>query len=274
MQFPAGPAAQVPTLAPPRLADRQRLAVQVFDQLTLAISTGVVVEGDALPSESSLAARFNVSKPVIREALTQLSAFGMVHIRQGRPAQVRGVNAAPLADFFKLAMVASGQGLREAVELRRALETQLAVLAAQRREPEGLAAMAAALADMQACDDDVLRWAALDCAFHLGLARAAGNRLMLHLMEALAGPIRQSIEIITAQRDLAGSRRATLARHRRIFDAVEAGDVSAAGAAIARHFGASSPVVDAVAVDPSRLRRRAASRSVAPIPPRRRKETR
>jgi GntR family transcriptional repressor for pyruvate dehydrogenase complex len=236
-----------------RLADRERLASQVFNHLTHQISSGAFEAGETLPAESALAEQYNVSKPVIREALTQLAAFGMVQISQGRPARVLGVNAAPLAAFFRLAMVASGQGLREAVELRRALESQIAVLAAERREPEGVAAMAQALRDMQACGDDVVRWAQLDWSFHLGLARAAGNRLMLHLMEALAGPIRQSIEIITAQRDLSSDRSLTLARHRGIHAAVERGDVPAARAAMASHFAASSPVVDAVLGDPSRL---------------------
>lgn len=237
-----------------RLADRERLASQVFNHLTHQISSGAFEPGAALPAESALAEQYNVSKPVIREALTQLAAFGMVQISQGRPARVLGVNAAPLAEFFRLAMVASGQGLREAIELRRALESQIAVLAAQRREPDGLAAMAQALDEMQSCPaEEVARWAQLDCAFHLGLARAAGNRLMLHLMEALTGPIRQSIEIITAQRDLSGDRSVTLARHRHIHAAVEHGDVPGARAAMASHFAASAAVVDAVLGDPSRL---------------------
>jgi GntR family transcriptional regulator, transcriptional repressor for pyruvate dehydrogenase complex len=236
-----------------RIADRPRLAARVVTHLTREISTGVVAPGAPLPSEATLADRYNVSKPVIREALTQLAAFGMVAIRQGRPAQVVGVNAAPLAEFFRLAMVASGQGLREAVELRQALETQIARMAALRREPAGVDAMARALAEMTASRDNLKRWAALDCAFHLGLARAAGNRLMLHLMEALAEPIRQSIEIITAQRDLSADRGLTLARHRRIFDAVAAGDGERAQAAMVAHFAASSRVVEAVTVDQGRL---------------------
>lgn len=251
-----------------RLADRERLASQVFNHLTQQISSGSYGLGQALPSESALAAQYNVSKPVIREALTQLATFGMVQISQGRPTRVLGVNAAPLTEFFRLAMVASGQGLREAVELRRALETQTALLAAQRRDPLGLAAMAQALADMQTCGDDVARWAALDCAFHLGLSQAAGNRLIQHLLEALAEPIRQSIEIITAQRDLSADRSATLARHRAIHDAVAAGDSAAAARAIAAHFAASSPVVDAVLEDPTRLapKRRASSSAARTTP--------
>lgn len=255
-----------------RLADRERLASQVFNHLTQLISSGSYGLGQALPSESALAAQYNVSKPVIREALTQLATFGMVQISQGRPTRVLGVNAAPLTEFFRLAMVASGQGLRDAVELRRALETQTALLAAQRREPLGLHTMAQALADMQVCGDDVARWADLDCAFHLGLAQAAGNRLMQHLLEALAEPIRQSIEIITAQRDLSGDRRATLERHRAVYAAVECGDVAGARAAIAEHFAASSPVVDAVLEDPTRLTpRRSKSTPTTPAHPRSRR---
>lgn len=248
-----------------RLADRERLASQVFNHLTQQIASGAHAPGQVLPSESALAAQYNVSKPVIREALTQLAAFGMVQISQGRPARVIGVNAAPLTEFFRLAMSASGQGLRDAIELRRALETQTALLAAQRRVPQGLQAMAQALDQMRSCGDDVERWATLDCAFHLGLAQAAGNQLMQHLLEALTEPVRQSIAIITAQRDLSGDRRATLARHRAIHAAVERGDVDAARRAIAAHFAASGPVVEAVLEDPSRLaptRRRA-----APPPP-------
>lgn len=201
--------------------------------------------GDALPSEGELTRAFGVSKPVVREAMHRLVTMGVVEIRQGKPAVIRAMNSEPLELFFRFALRASPQGLREAVELRRALETQIAARAAERISEPTAAALAAIVDELREARDDPARWVDADVRFHLSLADAAGNALIVFLLEALRGTMEETIRVMNAQRPLRDPA-ATLARHVAIFEAVARGDARAARAAMEAHFDATEPVVLAI----------------------------
>src|SRR5690606_5045166 len=112
--------------------ERAPLSEGISDQLIEMIAAGELKMDDPLPSEAELAAPFGVSKPVVREALKQLSLFGIVEIRQGRVARVKPLDSSALEGFFRLAVRSDSNGLRDAIELRRAVEVELAELAATR----------------------------------------------------------------------------------------------------------------------------------------------
>ncbi|MEI6470278.1 MAG: FadR/GntR family transcriptional regulator [Betaproteobacteria bacterium] len=235
------------------ISHREPLASHVFNHMKKLIASGALEHGHLLPSEAEMAKQYNVSKTVIREALTQLSAFGMVQISQGRATRVLGINSTAFKEIFMLAMEASPQGLRDAIELRRALETQTAQLAADQRETEGMSLMVESLNEMQHWKGEDELWVEIDYLFHLGMAKASGNRLMILFMEALISPIQQSMEMISAQGDLTYDRQATYQRHLHLYEAIKSGDVTASFHAVSAHFAASRHVLDAVSDDPSRL---------------------
>ena len=85
-----------------------------------------------------------------------------------------------------------------------------------------------------------------DLAFHLALARASGNALMLFLMEALAPAARHVMRLMQRRRELRDARR-TLARHERILAAIRERDPEAARQALHAHFDASRELVAAIA---------------------------
>lgn len=221
-------------LAPVRLADG------VLAALSEAILAGRIGPGEALPSEATLAARFGVSKQVVREAMRQLAALGVVQIGQGRATRVADTaDPLPLGRFWRFAVGATCEGLAEAVELRRIIEPQVARLAARRATEAGLAALASALARMRAAVGDVARWVPADLDFHEQLARLSGNRLV-HLQVQGMRPVLEEV-----LRRLSGGDRseadwqATLARHARVLEAVAARDEAAAAAAMEAHFRAA-----------------------------------
>jgi len=220
---------------------RARLADGVLSRLTQLILDRSLQPGDALPSEAELARSFEVSKPVVREALQQLAATGVVEIRQGRPSRISGVTSRPLELFLRLAVRSLPEGLCEALELRRALETHNVVLAARRRDDAQLAHLRGLLATMAAHKDGHDEWVQADLAFHRTIAEASGNRLMLLLMEALAGTMEDTIRALHARRDVRDAN-ATLARHVAIVDALANRDAEQARAAMEAHFAATEPV--------------------------------
>lgn len=224
---------------------RQKLSDLAVERLVELLMSGGLKPGDALPSETDLARAFGVSKPVVREAMHRLVSMGVLEIRQGKPASVRAIGAEPLALFFRFAMRASRQGLREAVELRRTLETEIAAMAARTITEAQLAELAAVLAELKEARDDADRWVAADVRFHGILAQASGNTLIAFLIEALRDTTAETIRVMHAQRSLR-DQDATYRRHEAIHRAVAARDPEAARAAMAAHFAATEPVVSAL----------------------------
>jgi len=237
----ADPFAATQALAPVRLADG------VLAELSGAILDGRLPEGGALPSEARLAARFGVSKQVVREAIRQLAALGIVEIGQGRATRVVAMTGEPLGRFWRFAVGDTAAGLREAVELRRMLEPQVARLAAERATEDGLIDLAAALARMEAAIADPTHWMQADLDFHATLARLAGNRLVRLQMHGL----RPVIERVMQRMNAIATRepadwRTTFERHARVQRAVMARDADAAQAAMLDHFAAAEGAIAAI----------------------------
>lgn len=241
MQMEADPFGMSQVLAPVRLADG------VLAELTGAILDGRLPEGSPLPSEARLAARFGVSKQVVREAIRQLAALGVLEIGQGRATRVCAMTGEPLGRFWRFAVGETAEGLNEAVELRRMLEPQVARLAAQRAHPDGLADLAAALSKMQAALDDTAQWIEADLDFHATLARLPGNRLVRLQMHGLRPVIER---VMQRMNNVATRTRAdwevTYERHARVERAVAARDPDAAHQAMLDHFAAAEGAIAAI----------------------------
>lgn len=233
---------------------RAPLSEGVSDQLIEIIAAGELKVNDPLPSEAQLAERFGVSKPVVREALKQLALFGIVEIRQGRVARIRPLGSSMLEGFFRLAVRSDSNGLRDAIDLRRAVEVELAELAATRATAETQKPLEAAFADMARNVDSLDPWLDADFAFHMALANASENAIMQHTIQGLSGVIRYTQRLLGVQADLRDARQ-TLERHRAILEGVLARDPAAAGAAMRTHFDSFRPLLPLISNDKSRLAR-------------------
>lgn len=237
------------------VAERQRLTDVVTRFVIDRVSERVFRPGDTLPAEADLARQLNVSKPVVREALGRLAALGIVQVQQGKATTVQGLTSQPLDHFLRLAVRASDDGLREAIELRRAVETEIAALAAQRANPLALEQCQTAVDRMREnIDGNFQRWLQADFAFHVALVRCSRNTLFEHLIEALGETIRYTQRALGAQRDLRDPA-ATVRRHQAIVDAVRAGDPSAARVAMIAHFAVTDAVIAEISRDSRRLER-------------------
>src|SRR5215470_17073146 len=128
---------------------RETLAGQVAQHLLVEIESGRLSPGDTLPSEAQLCARYNVSRPIIREALKTLAARGIIEIANGKSATVKPLNSDPIRDFFQRAVQLNRQTIIDLLELRRGIEIQSATLAAERRTPEDLAELERLIAAMR-----------------------------------------------------------------------------------------------------------------------------
>jgi len=231
-------------------AQRMRLSDTISALMIDWISVGGLEPGTPLPSEAELARRFSVSKPVIREALGRLSTLGAVQIRQGRPTVVAEMTSRPLTEFFSLAVQMKSEGLREAVELRRAIETQTAALAAERATEEDIEDLRAQTNRM-AAEESTEGWIEADIEFHLRIAQTARNSLISFLMDALQETMRFSIRSLQHFRGQHPVSK-KMEHHLALLAAIEKHDPAAAAQAMDLHFDSSRALIHQILAEQTR----------------------
>ncbi len=231
---------------------RGRLSDAVVQQMADWICSGSLRRGDELPAEAELARQFSVSKPVVREALQRLGEMGVVDIRHGKSTTIRDQDAAPLAQYFHFAVRMSENGLRDVVELRRALETHMAALAARHISDEEVEALRKQVDVLNHNRRNAEAWIPANAEFHSTIAKASGNVLMIRLFEALAEPITESMRRLHMQRHVRDPDE-TFRRHVEVFEAISQRDPRAAFAAMQRHFDATEPAIVAAVSGPASL---------------------
>jgi DNA-binding FadR family transcriptional regulator len=148
------------------------------------IRDGSLAAGAKLPREADLMAEFGVSRTVVREAISRLQAAGMVDTRHGVGTFVVGAGDA-VAFRIDPERLATLQDVIDVLELRIALETECAGLAAARRTEDQLQAIREALAAFVAARESGQDAVGADFQFHLEIARATHNRHFVELMNTL-----------------------------------------------------------------------------------------
>jgi DNA-binding FadR family transcriptional regulator len=219
---------------------RQSLTSMLVEAVTERIQSGQYRKGDQLPTEKDLIEEFGVSRTVVREAIANLKAGGLVATRQGKGAFVRdeGVRAFRIAEE-NLGLV---EEVLEALELRIAIESEAAALAARRRSPENLGRIAAAAEAMDRAVEAGEPTVDLDIAFHRAIAQATGNRHFLGLFNYLGEVLVPRARVPTHEYDAATLQdylRRISGEHHQIVAAIEDGDSDAARAALRMHLGGS-----------------------------------
>jgi DNA-binding FadR family transcriptional regulator len=204
-----------------------------------AIASGRVRPGDRLPSELEQARGFQVSRTAVREALRSLAELGLISTVQGRGGGsfVNRMDSEPvernLKEAVELLLHFDAVELGEVLEARRALEAVCARMGARRPARGVLAELEATLARARDEELSAAEWLELDIAFHRGVARSAGNRVLtlpLASLHAIVQPrLNESI--------LPLLRRAEVnAQHQAIYEAIGGREPDAAAAAVDRHL--------------------------------------
>jgi len=224
--------------------DRPLLSDSVAQSLTQQIIGRAMMPGDSLPSESDIGRRLGVSKPVVREAIRKLSALGIVDIKQGKQTTVGRLAPEPVRQMLRFALHINAEGLRDAVELRRALETYAVRRAAEFATDDDIARLRAALKRLEDDFADPDRCVAADIAFHQLIAHMSRNSLVAFLIDALSDSMAETISVLRAKTK--GLDQNTVGRHRALVEAIARRDPEAAVAAMHNHFRAAMPTVKAV----------------------------
>jgi GntR family uxuAB operon transcriptional repressor len=222
-----------PLEAPESFSDRshQKLAARI----AALIANGEFEVGARLPAERALADRFEVSRTLVREAIIVLEMQGLVDVRGGSGIYV----CAPPATSARSTnfMPPTGPGPFELLRARCLIESEIASVAAETRQDSDLDRVYAALAAMREHLHDKAANEAADRLFHLRIAEASGNSVLLQMVTALwdhtKAPIWSQLE---AHFHTPALRQASQDDHQRIFTALLERDAAGARAAMRAHI--------------------------------------
>ena len=215
---------------PFRRIEAEKVSAAVVRQVEELILQGVLRPGDRLPAERDLAARLDVSRPTLREAVAELEARGLLVARRGAGVFVADV----LGEAF-----AHDAALYDYLSFRRDLEGLAAARAATQATDTDREVIAAVFARMEAAHarrspDEESR---LDADFHMAVVEAAHNVVMLHMMRSMFELLRRGVfynrDSLFAMRS---TRDALLDQHRAIRDAVIEGRPDDAREAVESHL--------------------------------------
>lgn len=220
-----------------REASRQKatlFADRVYHLLLARISSGEYAPSQKLPSEKDLAEQFEVSRPIVREALERLRAEGLVHSRQGAGSFVRMKSDQRLLGFPPVETIAD---IQRCYEFRLTIEPDAAFFAAQRRN----AASIEKIADVVEMLNDATRRQRhredADFAFHLSVTEAANNHYYKSAMQALRAHIGVGMKLhgLALMGPSTGLQR-VFDEHYAIYAAIRDGDAERARESMRHHL--------------------------------------
>lgn len=213
-----------------------RLSDHAYAEIVALIEAEDLQIGDRLPAEARLAEMIGVSRVIVREALVRLGSDGITEVRRGAGSFVKGRPSQRLKAFMPLAELPTTLG---SYEVRFVLETEAARLAAQRRTPEQMAALEAALAGLRTALLSSAPAHVEDRELHRAIADATGNLAFQQAFDALWPDVEK---VMQAGVDISRSRppeviAVMLHEHEVIVESIRAQDAERAALAMRWHLG-------------------------------------
>ena len=240
---PAGPPSHShsPALSSPGLGldpvRHERFSERVYESLFHSIMTGKLAVDTRLPSELQLASFFQVSRPVVRQALDRLRKARLVEPIRGSGTYVRACGAMtdPVIPAGRLA--ADISHIIHGLELRLLIEPECAYLAALRRKPEDLARIEEMLEGFEQATKRGEVAHHFDYSFHEAIAQATANPRMVNVLKSLEYDVSHAVNLwrqMTATQPWHHTQEA-LDEHRTIFELIKRHDAEAARHAVRSH---------------------------------------
>ncbi len=216
---------------------RTTLTEAVFEKLVGHIVEGDWKEGDRIPPERDLSEQLGIGRASLREALKALELVGMLESRVGD-----GTFVCPRSEFLSRPLLWAITGtdrseLRDLVEARRILEEDIAALAAERATSEELDRIKAAVANLRAHLDEPADALEADMRFHVAIAEAAHNQILLNAVQLLRNLMRHWLHL---KLQLPGVAPKVLEQHERILHSIHQRDASGAREEMRLHLLNSS----------------------------------
>lgn len=165
----------------------RKIYEEVSDSILSRLKSGYLKPGDKLESVEQLAKHFNVSRSAVREALSGLRAMGVVEMRQGEGTYITHFDASRFSLPAATALLMKREDMRDLTQVRKILEVGVVGLAASSYKDEDLIPMEDALQAMKNAQGKEELGEKADLAFHLAIAKATHNQMLIHLLQSVSG---------------------------------------------------------------------------------------
>ncbi len=210
---------------------KESVGHQVFLQLRDQILRRTWPPGSKLPSENELSRTMGVSRVSIREGIQHLVSLGILETRHGEGTFVRELNGQIHFNALIPLLVLDDIDILHVLEYRRIVEKGAAALAAERATDQDLAEMEAVYGQMIQLRHDIAQFSRADLEFHLVLAKATANPVIIKVNNVLHSILEVSMENIVTALGMEDG----LHYHRLIIDAIRARDAQAAESIMQEH---------------------------------------
>lgn len=220
---------------------RTNLSAQIADLLKDIIINERMKENEKIPSEQTLTERFGVSRNVIREALKVLQARGLVELRNGLGCYVKKPEASNLSDIISCMVAMENIDFKDIYDIRIILETASAEIAATKVTKEQLEYMNQLLDRLNDRSITVKERRECDFNFHIAIAEATGNTLLVVFIQTMKNLF---IDMIEKGIFIEGGIADASLRHQRIFDALQQKDPRLTKNMMYEHLAASRDNVE------------------------------
>ncbi|MDX2441733.1 MAG: FadR/GntR family transcriptional regulator, partial [Desulfobacterales bacterium] len=213
---------------------------QIVDQVQALIGKGRLKHGDRLPPERELASIFKVSRHSVREAIRVLEQKKVLKSRPGSGTFIILENESSVVESLANAILREKNTLSEIFQFRKLLEPQIAGLAARNAKKKDIMVLEDLLEQQQKELGNTLVSKELDEKFHLTLAKATGNSVLLQVVE-LFGHILLKSRHKNSQSP--HRNKLSVKGHKKILNAIKDGDSKAANNLMAGHLKAIRELV-------------------------------
>ncbi|MCF5709378.1 GntR family transcriptional regulator [Pseudomonas syringae] len=232
---------------------QRRLSDDIVEQLEKMILEGTLKSGGRLPAERALAEQFGVSRPSLREAIQKLTAKGLLVSRQGGGNYVVENIGSTFSDPLLHLLESSPDAQRDLLEFRHTLEASCAYYAAMRAtemDRERLRMAFESLLDCYSRADEVSRAeeGEADANFHLAIAEASHNAVLLHTIRGLFDLLKRNVVINIGgmYKQRTETRDMLIKQHRELYMAIIEGRAQDAREVSSRHLTYVQEVLEEV----------------------------
>ncbi|AZL59665.1 FCD domain-containing protein [Tabrizicola piscis] len=217
----------------------EKLSQSVVRQIEQLILRGILQPGERLPSERDMAEKLGVSRPSLRDAISDLADRGLLTSRAGSGVFVAEVLGSAFSPALIQLFATHEEAVFDYIAFRRDMEGLAAERAARLGSETDLRVVATIFAKMEVAHQkrDPTDEAQLDAEFHMAIIEASHNVIMLHMLRSMFDLLRQGVfynrQVMFKNRM---TREQLLDQHRAMNTAVQARDPAAARAAVEAHL--------------------------------------
>jgi GntR family transcriptional repressor for pyruvate dehydrogenase complex len=215
---------------------KSSISDDIVQQIMKQISTRELEPGMRLPSERDLCKQFNASRSSLREALRCLSIMGVLTARVGEGTSIAANGSKFLETVMQWRFITEKYDIENLMELRIALEGLAAASSAERATDEDVKTLDDLVDRMGKSVQQAKKFGKLDLEFHLALARASKNQIVVDLVSMIRGQLTRTLSTVLT---LQHARPLSVSEHATIVKAIKRHDADGARKAIQNHLNAA-----------------------------------